>query len=90
MYHDGTLYGGFALSENHIPGGLVVATDATTGAIRWVFNTVPQGPRDDGWEIAKDSWGDGQKVGGGVWTPPAIDTRAGAAVRQHWQSFTRL
>ena len=77
VYHDGTLYGGFALSENHIPGGLVVATDATTGAIRWVFNTVPQGPRDDGWEIAKDSWGDGQKVGGGVWTPPAIDTELG-------------
>ena len=77
VYHDGTLYGGFALSENHIPGGLVVATDATTGAIKWVFNTVPQGPRDDGWEIAKDSWGDGQKVGGGVWTPPAIDTELG-------------
>ena len=77
VYHDGTLYGGFALSENHIPGGLVVAADATTGAIKWVFNTVPQGPRDDGWEIAKDSWGDGQKVGGGVWTPPAIDTELG-------------
>ena len=26
---------------------------------------------------AKDSWGDGQKVGGGVWTPPAIDTELG-------------
>ena len=77
VYHDGRLYGGFALSENHIPGGLVVAADATTGAIEWVFNTVPQGPRDDGWEIAKDSWGDGQKVGGGVWTPPAIDAEMG-------------
>ena len=77
VHHEGTLYGGFALSENHIPGGLVVAADATTGAIEWVFNTVPQGPRDDGWEIAKDSWGDGQKVGGGVWTPPAIDTELG-------------
>ena len=77
VYHEGRLYGGFALSENHIPGGLVVAADATTGAIEWVFNTVPQGPRDDGWEIAKDSWGDGQKVGGGVWTPPAIDAEMG-------------
>ncbi|MCY4600695.1 MAG: PQQ-binding-like beta-propeller repeat protein [Acidobacteria bacterium] len=77
VYHDGTLYGGFALSENHIPGGLVVAADATTGEIKWVFNTVPQGPRDDGWEIAKDSWGDGQKVGGGIWTPPAIDAEMG-------------
>ena len=77
VYHEGTLYGGFALSENHIPGGLVVAADATTGAIKWVFNTVPRGPRDDGWELAKDSWGDGQKVGGGVWTPPAIDPELG-------------
>ena len=77
VYHEGTLYGGFALSENHIPGGLVVAADATTGEIKWVFNTVPQGPRDDGWEIAKDSWGDGQKVGGGIWTPPAIDAELG-------------
>ena len=77
VYHDGTLYAGVALSENHIPGGLVIAADATTGAIKWVFNTVPQGPRDDGWEIAKDSWGDGQKVGGGVWTPPVIDIELG-------------
>ena len=77
VYHDGTLYAGVALSENHIPGGLVIAADATTGAIKWVFNTVPQGPRDDGWEIAKDSWGDGQKVGGGIWTPPVIDPDLG-------------
>jgi len=77
VYYDNTLYAGVALSENHIPGGLVIAADATTGAIKWVFNTVPQGPRDDGWEIAKDSWGDGQKVGGGVWTPPVIDPELG-------------
>ena len=77
VYYDNTLYAGVALSENHIPGGLVIAADATTGAIKWVFNTVPQGPRDDGWEIAKDSWGDGQKVGGGIWTPPVIDPELG-------------
>ena len=77
VYYDNTLYAGVALSENHIPGGLVIAADATTGAIKWVFNTVPQGSRDDGWEIAKDSWGDGQKVGGGVWTPPVIDPELG-------------
>jgi len=65
VYFDNTLFAGVALSENHIPGGLVIAADATTGAIKWVFNTVPQGPRDDGWEIVKDTWGDGQKVGGG-------------------------
>lgn len=77
VYFDDTLYAGVALSENHIPGGLVIAADAATGAIKWVFNTVPQGPRDDGWEIAKDTWGYGQKVGGGIWTPPAIDPDLG-------------
>ena len=55
----------------------MIAADATTGAIRWVFNTIPQGPRDDGWEIAKDTWGAGKRVGGGVWTPPAIDPELG-------------
>ena len=76
-YHDGTLYVGAALSEGHIPGGLVIATDAETGAVEWVFNTIPQRPRDDGWEIARDTWGDGQRAGGGVWTQPAIDLDLG-------------
>ena len=76
-YHDGTLYVGAALSEGHIPGGLVIATDAATGAIKWVFNTIPQRPQDDGWEIAQDTWGDGQRAGGGVWTQPAIDLDLG-------------
>ena len=77
VYLDNTLYAGVALSENHIPGGLVIAADATTGEIKWVFNTVPQGPRDDGWEITKDTWGEGKRVGGGIWTPPAIDPELG-------------
>ena len=76
-YHDGTLFVGTALSENHIPGGLVIASDATTGAIKWVFNTIPQRPQDDGWEIANETWGDGQRAGGGVWTQPAIDLDLG-------------
>ena len=76
-YHNGTLYVGAALSEGHIPGGLVIATDATTGTINWVFNTIPQRPQDDGWEIAADTWGDGQRAGGGVWTQPAIDLDLG-------------
>ena len=76
-YHNNTLYVGSALSEGHIPGGLVIATDATTGAIKWVFNTIPQRPQDDGWEIADPTWGDGQRVGGGVWTQPAIDLDLG-------------
>ncbi len=67
-YLNGTLYVGLALSERHIPGGLVAAMDAKTGAVKWVFSTVPQSPADEGWEIAKDSWIGGQRVGGGIWT----------------------
>src|SRR5438477_6504996 len=76
-YHNGTLYLGLALSEAHIPGGLVVAIDAQTAGVKWVFNTIPQGPSDDGWEIAKDTWRGGQRAGGGVWTQPAIDPELG-------------
>ena len=76
-YHAGTLYVAAALSEGHIPGGLVVATDADTGAIKWVFNTIPQRPQDQGWEIARDTWGDGARAGGGIWTQPAIDPELG-------------
>ena len=76
-HHDGTMYVAAALSEGHIPGGLVIATDAGTGAIKWVFNTIPQGPQDEGWEIARETWGSGARAGGGIWTQPAIDTDLG-------------
>ena len=76
-YHAGTLYVAAALSEGHIPGGLVVATDADTGAIKWVFNTIPQRAQDQGWEIARDTWGDGARAGGGIWTQPAVDPELG-------------
>ena len=76
-YYDGTLYVGSAISEGNIPGGLVVAADAVTGVIKWVFNTVPQRPQDEGWEIADPTWGYGKRVGGGIWTQPAIDTALG-------------
>ena len=72
-YYSGTLYLTLANSERHIRGGLAVALDSTTGAIKWVFNTIPQGPEDDGWEIAKDTWIGGARHGGGMWYPPAID-----------------
>jgi PQQ-dependent dehydrogenase (methanol/ethanol family) len=76
-YFNGTLYTGLGVSDRHIPGGLLVAIDGTTGAIKWVFNTIPQKPTDDGWEIAKDTWIGGQRPGGGMWTQPAIDAELG-------------
>ena len=76
-HHAGTMYVAAALSEGHIPGGLVIATNSDTGVIKWVFNTIPQGPQDEGWEIARDTWGDGARAGGGIWTQPAIDEELG-------------
>lgn len=76
-FYDNTLYFGVSIGDSHIPGGLMVAADATTGAIKWVFNTIPQGPQDDGWELAKDTWGSGARAGGGIWTVPAIDPELG-------------
>ncbi|MDP6652059.1 MAG: PQQ-binding-like beta-propeller repeat protein [Gammaproteobacteria bacterium] len=75
--HDGKMCVAAALSEGHIPGGLVIKIDASSVVVEWVFNTIPQTPSDSGWELASETWGSGQRAGGGVWTPPAIDTVAG-------------
>lgn len=77
IYADGTLYLGLASSEGLVPGGLVIAFDGATGRVKWVFRTVPQGPGDDGWELTKDTWSGPARQGGGVWSPPAIDTALG-------------
>jgi quinoprotein glucose dehydrogenase len=77
-YYGGTLFVGTPFSENLIRGGLLIAADGKTGAIKWVFNTVPQRAEDDGWEIAKDTWpSGGARLGGGIWTQPAIDPGLG-------------
>lgn len=76
-YFRGTLYVGLPFSDSLIPGGLLVAADGKTGAIKWVFNTVPQGPQDEGWEIVKDTWSGATRYGGGIWTQPAIDPDLG-------------
>ena len=76
-YHDGTLYVGLAGSSGLIDGGLVIALEGTTGAVEWVFTTIPQNERDDGWEIAGATWGYGRRLGGGIWTQPAIDPELG-------------
>ena len=76
-YADGTLFVGLPFSEGLLPGGLLAALDGSTGAMRWVFNTIPQGPQDSGWEIANGTWSSAKRYGGGVWMQPAIDTELG-------------
>lgn len=76
-YLNGTLFVGLPFSDSLLPGGLLAAVDGATGAVRWVFNTVPQSPRDEGWEIAKDTWSGDARYGGGIWTQPAVDAELG-------------
>jgi alcohol dehydrogenase (cytochrome c) len=76
-YWNGTLYVGLPFSDSLLPGGLLAAVDGRTGAVKWVFNTVPQGPQDDGWDLARDTWSGPNRYGGGIWTTPAIDPQLG-------------
>ncbi|MEQ1897849.1 MAG: PQQ-binding-like beta-propeller repeat protein [Vicinamibacterales bacterium] len=76
-YANGTIYMGLAQADSLVPGGLITAIDAATGAIKWVWRTIPQGPGDDGWELAKDTWSGELRYGGGIWTQPSIDTELG-------------
>lgn len=76
-YANGTLFIPLASSEGLVPGGFLVAVDGKTGKVKWVFRTIPQGPGDDGWEIAKDTWSGKERTGGGIWSPPAIDVTLG-------------
>ncbi len=77
QYHNGVVFIGTSVSESHIPGGLFLAVDGTNGNILWKFNTIPQGPEEEGWEIAKDTWVGGARNGGGIWETPAIDPELG-------------
>ncbi|HEV3062540.1 MAG TPA: PQQ-binding-like beta-propeller repeat protein [Vicinamibacterales bacterium] len=76
-YANGTLFVGLASSEGLVPGGLVVALDGPTGRVKWVFRTIPQGPKDDGWDLIKDTWSGTDRLGGGVWSAPAVDAALG-------------
>ena len=75
--HDGVLYVGSTRSESNIPGGHVLAVDATTGEVLWHFNTVPQDESDQGWDIAGPTWVGGEREGGGIWETPSIDPDLG-------------
>ncbi|MDO8794949.1 MAG: PQQ-binding-like beta-propeller repeat protein [Vicinamibacterales bacterium] len=77
QYASGVLIVGTALSENHIPGGVILAIDGKSGRALWRFLGVPQGPDDEGWAIAKDTWVGGARHGGGLWATPAIDAESG-------------
>lgn len=77
QYANGVLIAATALSENHIPGAPVLAIDGKSGRLLWQFWSVPQGPEDEGWEIAKDTWKGGVRHGGGIWATPAVDVAAG-------------
>jgi glucose dehydrogenase len=77
QFYKGLVIVGTTLSEVNIPGGLVFALDAKTGALKWKFNTIPQGPADEGWNIAKDTWVGGARNGAGVWETPPIDSDLG-------------
>jgi quinoprotein glucose dehydrogenase len=76
-YAVGTLFVPLASSEGLVRGGLLVALDGATGKVKWAFRTIPQGPADDGWEITKDTWSGPDRQGGGIWSPPAVDTALG-------------
>ena len=75
--HDGVLYVGSTRSESRIPGGHVLAVDATTGEIIWHFNTIPRDENDQGWDIAGPTWVGGGREGGGIWETPSIDPELG-------------
>ena len=76
-FANGTLLVGLPFSEGLLPGGLLAAIDGATGALRWVFNTIPQQPQDAGWEIARNTWSGDDRYGGGIWVQPAVDTELG-------------
>lgn len=70
---DNKVFIGIAGSEVGVRGR-IIALDATTGAIRWQFNTVPQGN-----EFGVDTWkGDSWKTGGGgTWSTLSLDPETG-------------
>ena len=75
--HDGVIYVGSTRSESLIPGGHVLAVDATSGEVIWHFNTIPQDENDQGWDIAGPTWIGGGREGGGIWETPSIDPELG-------------
>ncbi len=82
QYYKGTVIAVSGFSERTPPGGLVMAIDAKTGKLLWKFNTVPQDPSDQGWEITKDTWSGTQRTGASIWETPSIDPSLGTLYLQ--------
>lgn len=75
LFYDGMVISGFAGGERGIRGR-VKAYDASTGALKWTFNTIP-GPGEfghDTWPADNSVWMDG---GASVWQTPAVDPELG-------------
>jgi alcohol dehydrogenase (cytochrome c) len=77
-YAEGLVIAGLAGARAPIDrnDGRVVALDAATGAVKWVFHVVP-GPGEAGhetWPQDSDVW---KRGGGAVWMTPAVDPALG-------------
>ena len=75
VYYNGLVIVGFNGGEMGTRGR-IKAYDAKTGALRWVFYTVP-GPGEPGhdtWPQNNDAW---QRGGASIWQTPAIDPELG-------------
>ena len=75
LYYDGLVIVGFNGGEMGTRGRLK-AYDAKSGALRWVFYTVP-GPGEPGsetWPPGSDAW---RRGGAAIWQTPALDPQLG-------------
>jgi alcohol dehydrogenase (cytochrome c) len=75
LYYNGLVIVGFNGGEMGTRGR-IKAYDAKTGALRWVFYTVP-GPGELGhetWPQNSDAW---QRGGAAIWQTPALDPKLG-------------
>jgi alcohol dehydrogenase (cytochrome c) len=75
LYYDGVVIVGFNGGEMGTRGRLK-AYDAKTGALRWVFYTVPAPgePGSESWPVGSDAW---RRGGASIWQTPALDPQLG-------------
>ena len=76
-YYNGILYVGTPFSENLIRGRLVIAVDGRTGAIKLGLRRRPRKARRTTAGKSRGKRGAGARLGGGIWTPRAINPESG-------------